>query len=156
MFSRKFIPYVLLIPIYAILVSYVYWAADSFLVPFEKHEIVALEDAEKYTYDRNGSVILERNEVVRISYYVERFKSCKMTSIRVAHNIATNTDYAMSSDVIIFKPEASHKIVRSSVIPDQLPSGAYTMKAVLIRECNPLETLFPLTTEVKILSFVIR
>jgi len=152
---RRAVPYILLLPIYLILAFYTYWAFDSYFIPYERHEHVTLENADSYAYDRNGTVIINHNDTITISYYVERYKTCKVTSVRIAHNISTNTDYSLSSEVILFKPEPDHKIIRYSLLPEHLPAGPYLLKVLLSRECNPLETLFPITTEIKILPFVI-
>lgn len=150
----RYIPSLLLTPIYIILGFYSYWAFDSHFIPTAVNYGLYIEDG-THEY-RNGVIYLQRGETIKVSFDIERYKSCKVYANRSAHNISTNTEYLLSYAVSIVTPEPRHKVTRYIVIPDNLPSGDYKLEVKLTYECNPLETIFPKSIIPDPIPFIIR
>lgn len=152
MIMRRFIPYILLSPLYIILIFYLYWALNSLLIHVEKLSNISIDNVLhqgiKYEVNKNDNVVvIHPGDIFTMSFVVERNKSCSVDITRILRDKTSGAEYNISSQTRIFKPESPHQIYNSVPVPYSIPPGKYEFFSKLNFECNPYEKLFPVYKE---------
>jgi hypothetical protein len=134
---KRFIPYLLLSPLYGILALFLYWFSMSFFIP----EII-------YPKDWYPKVIAAGTDL-SIVYNVVWTRSCTYSITRTLYNQETGNITIISFLQVPFKEGKDPDFESKITIPPSIRDGKYELRIIVQPNCNLYDVILPWSFNIK-------